>query len=85
MRMSMRHFTRLTNGFSKKAENLQRALALNCMHYNFCRKHSSIRTTSAIRAGLTDRVWTLHDLANAGPHGWRASGVVIHRANARSD
>lgn len=64
MRMSMRRFTRLTNGFSKKAENLQRALALHFMHYNFCRKHSSIKTTPAIKAGLTNRMWTLHDLAN---------------------
>jgi hypothetical protein len=64
MRMSIRRFTRLTNGFSKKAENLQRALALNFMHYNFCRKHQSIKTTPAIRAGLTDRMWTMHDLAN---------------------
>lgn len=63
MRMSMRRFTRLTNGFSKKAENLQRALALNFMYYNFCRKHSTIKTTPAIKAGLTDRTWTLHDLA----------------------
>lgn len=64
MRMSMRRFTRLTNGFSKKAENLQRSLALYFMHYNFCRKHSTIKTTPAIKAGLTDRIWTLHDLAN---------------------
>jgi IS1 family transposase len=64
MRMSMRRFTRLTNGFSKKALNLQRALALHFMYYNFCRKHSTIKTTPAIKAGLTDRVWTLHDLAN---------------------
>jgi IS1 family transposase len=63
MRMSMRRFTRLTNGFSKKAENLQRALAINFMHYNFCRKHLTIKTTPAIKAGLTDRIWTLHDLA----------------------
>ena len=63
MRMSMRRFTRLTNGFSKKAENLQRALALNFMYYNFCRKHSTIKTTPAIKARLTDRTWTLHDLA----------------------
>jgi hypothetical protein len=63
MRMSMRRFTRLTNAFSKKAENLQRALALNFMHYNLCRKHSSRRPTPAIRAGLTNRIWTLHDLA----------------------
>jgi hypothetical protein len=53
MRMSMRRFTRLTNGFSKKAENLQRALAINFAYYNFCRKHMSIRTTPAIKAGLT--------------------------------
>jgi len=63
MRMSMRRFTRLTNGFSKKAENLQRALALHFMHYNFCRRHQTIKTTPAIAAGLTDRTWTLHDLA----------------------
>lgn len=64
MRMSMRRFTRLTNGFLKRAENLQRALALYFMHYNFCRRHSTIKTTPAIKAGLTDRIWTLHDLAN---------------------
>ncbi|MHB8432626.1 MAG: IS1 family transposase [Candidatus Tyrphobacter sp.] len=64
MRMSMRRFTRLTNGFSKKALNLQRALALYFMHYNFCRRHQTLKTTPAIAAGLTDRLWTLHDLAN---------------------
>jgi IS1 family transposase len=64
MRMSMRRFTRLTNGYSKKAENLQRALAINFMYYNFCRKHMTIKTTPALKAGLTDRYWTLHDLAN---------------------
>ncbi len=63
MRMSMRRFTRLTNGFSKKALNLQRALALNFMHYNFCRRHSTIKTTPALKAGITNRLWTLHDLA----------------------
>jgi hypothetical protein len=63
MRMSKRRFTRLTNGFSKKAQNLQRALALNFMFYNFCRKHQTIKTTLAIKARLTDRIWTLHDLA----------------------
>jgi IS1 family transposase len=64
MRMSMRRFTRLTNAFSKKQQNLQRALALHFMHYNFCRKHQTLKTTPAIKAGLTDRTWTLHDLAN---------------------
>jgi IS1 family transposase len=63
MRMSMRRFTRLTNGFSKKAQNLQRALALHFMYYNFCRKHQTLKTTPAIAAGLTDRIWTLHDIA----------------------
>jgi IS1 family transposase len=64
MRMSMRRFTRLTNGFSKKMMNLQRALALHYMHYNFCRVHSTLKTTPAIASRLTDRIWTLHDLAN---------------------
>ena len=63
MRMSMRRFMRLTNGASKKAQNLQRALALHFMHYNFCRKHTTIKTTPAMKAGLTDRLRTLHDLA----------------------
>ncbi|MGH7737512.1 MAG: IS1 family transposase [Candidatus Tyrphobacter sp.] len=64
MRMSMRRFTRLTNGFSKKMANLQCALALHYMHYNFCRVHSTLKTTPAIASNLTDRIWTLHDLAN---------------------
>ncbi len=63
LRMSSRRFTRLTNAFSKKAENLAHALALHYMHYNFCRKHMTIKTTPAMAAGLTDRLWTLHDLA----------------------
>jgi IS1 family transposase len=64
MRMSMRRFTRLTNAFSKKAQNLQRALALHFMYYNFCRRHQTLKTTPAIAAGLTDRIWSLRDLAN---------------------
>jgi len=63
MRMSMRRFTRLTNGFSKKPQNLQHALALHFIYYNFCRKHQTLKTTPAIAAGLTDRIWTLHDIA----------------------
>ncbi len=63
MRMHMRRFTRLTNAFSKKIQNLERALALHFMYYNFCRKHQALKTTPAIAAGLTDRIWTLHDLA----------------------
>ncbi len=64
MRMSMRRFTRLTNAFSKKVENHRRALALHFMYYNFCRVHSTLKTTPSIKHGLTDRIWTLHDLAN---------------------
>ena len=64
MRMHMRRFTRLTNAFSKKAENHRRALAFHFMYYNFVKRHSSVKTTPAIAAGVTDRTWTVHDLAN---------------------
>lgn len=64
MRMSMRRFTRLTNGHSKKLENHEAAVALHFMHYNFCRIHSTLRCTPAMQAGLTDRVWELSDIAN---------------------
>jgi IS1 family transposase len=62
MRMSMRRFTRLTNGFSKKLENHGHALALYFMHYNFCRVHKTLRVTPAMEAGLSDHVWTLEEL-----------------------
>jgi IS1 family transposase len=62
MRMGMRRFTRLTNGFSKKIENHMRAVALYFMHYNFARPHTTLSkrypTTPAMAAGLTDHVWT---------------------------
>lgn len=64
MRMQMRRFTRLTNAFSKKAQNLQRSIAIYAVHYNFVRKHSTIKTTPAIAHKLTDRQWTLEDIAN---------------------
>ena len=59
MRMSMRRFTRLTNGFSKKVENHSHALALYFVHYNFCRLHKSLKVTPAMAAGVSD---TLHDM-----------------------
>ena len=62
MRMSMRRFTRLTNGFSKKLENHGHALALYFLHYNFCRVHKTLRVTPAMEAELTDHVWTLEEL-----------------------
>jgi transposase-like protein/IS1 family transposase len=66
IRMQMRRFTRLTNAFSKKWENLKAALALFFAHYNFCRKHSSIgKQTPAMASGLTDHVWTIQELLAA--------------------
>ncbi|HEY8751174.1 MAG TPA: IS1 family transposase [Tepidisphaeraceae bacterium] len=62
MRMQMRRFTRLTNGFSKKVENMKHTVALHFMHYNFCRIHKSIRVTPAMEAKLTDHVWGLEEL-----------------------
>jgi hypothetical protein len=62
MRMSMRRFTRLTNGFSKKVENLGHAVALHFMHYNFCGIHQTLRVTPAMAAGLADHVWELSEL-----------------------
>ena len=62
MRRSIRRFTRLTNGFSKKWENHWAALALYFAFYNFCRIHSSIRVTPAMQAGITDHVWDLAEL-----------------------
>jgi IS1 family transposase len=64
MRMSMRRLTRLTNGFSKKWENLNAALALHIACYNFCRVHQSLRVTPAMEAGITDHVWTLEELVS---------------------
>lgn len=61
-RMSMRRFTRLTNGFSKKLENHFCALALYFMHYNFCRVHQTLKATPAVAAGVADHVWSLEEM-----------------------
>jgi len=67
MRMGMRRFTRLTNGFSKKVENLAHAVSLHYMHYNFARPHSALKDpyprTPAMAAGKADHVWTLKEIA----------------------
>jgi IS1 family transposase len=63
MRMGMRRFTRLSNGFSKKVENLAHAVSLHYMHYNFARIHQTIKTTPAIAAGVADHVWSLEEIA----------------------
>lgn len=62
MRMNIRRFTRLTNGFSKKVENLGYAVALHFMYYNFCRIHRSLRVTPAMEAGVTDHVWEIEEI-----------------------
>jgi hypothetical protein len=69
MRMGMRRFTRLTNGFSKKAENHADAVSLHFMSYNYCRPHTTltkarkgVTTTPAMACGLTDHVWTFEKI-----------------------
>lgn len=62
MRMGMRRYTRLTNGFSKKLENHCHMTAIFFTYYNFCRRHQTIKTTPAIAAKLADRVWSIEDL-----------------------
>ncbi len=62
MRMSMRRFTRLTNGFSKKVENHAHAIALHFMFYNYARIHKTLRVTPAMAAGLARKPWTIQDL-----------------------
>ena len=63
MRMSMRRFTRLTNAFSKKVENLGHAVALHFMFYNYGRIHKTLRVTPAMEAGRSDHVWSLEEIA----------------------
>ena len=62
MRMSMRRFTRLTNAFSKKAENHTHALALSFTFYNFVRQHKTLRCSPAMAAGLSKTLWSMEDI-----------------------
>jgi hypothetical protein len=62
MRMQIRRLTRLTNGFSKKWENLWAALCLHFAWYNFVRVHRSLRVTPAMESNLTDHIWTIAEL-----------------------
>jgi len=68
MRMNMRRFTRLTNGFSKKLENHMLALALYFMHYNFVRPHKTLANpyprTPAMAAGVTDHIWDVTEVVS---------------------
>lgn len=67
MRMSMRRFTRLTNGFSKKLENHMHAISLHYMYYNFGRIHKTLKVTPAMEAGVAGHVWSLEEIANLAP------------------
>ncbi|RYC29611.1 DDE domain-containing protein [Lichenibacterium minor] len=64
MRMHMRRFTRLTNAFSKKFENHAHMVALYAVWYNFVRVHKSLRVSPAMAAGISDRLWSMEDLAS---------------------
>ena len=87
MRMSMRRFTRLTNGFSKKIDNHVYALALYFAFYNFCRIHKTLKVTPAMAAGITSELWSMEDIAERiesqrpqagkrGPYKKRAANAV---------
>ena len=67
MRMGMRRFTRLTNGFSKKIEMHMHAVSLHFMHYNFARIHKTLKVTPAMAAGLCERVWSIEEIVNLVP------------------
>jgi hypothetical protein len=62
MRMSMRRFTRLTNGFSKKVENHMHAIAIHYMYYNFARIHKTLRCSPAMEAGVSKTLWSISDI-----------------------
>lgn len=62
VRMHVRRFTRLCNGFSKKLDNHRAAVSLHVAWYNFCRVHESLRVTPAMEAGITDHVWSVEEL-----------------------
>lgn len=62
MRMHMRRFTRLTNGFSKKVENHAYAIALHMMYYNFVKMHSKLRMSPAMAAGVSSKLWEIGDI-----------------------
>lgn len=64
-RMQMRRFTRLTNGFSKKIENLKAAVGLHFAHYNLVRTHGTIKVSPAMEAGITNRLWSIKELIEA--------------------
>lgn len=79
MRMRMRRFTRLTNGFSKKLENLCHAVALHYQVYNFVTRHKTLRMPPALKAGVTDHMWTLEEVVALADDS-SLSGEIFERA-----
>ena len=80
MRMSMRRFTRLTNGFSKKLQNHEYMVALYALWYNFVRIHKTLRTSRAMAAGIEKRLWSMEDvvaLIDARQEGGKVSGSTL--------
>ena len=71
IRMGVRRYTRLTNAFSKKIENHAAATALHFAHYNFVRRHQTLRTSPAMAAGITKTLWSTEDLVAAALDGAR--------------
>jgi IS1 family transposase len=84
MRMGMRRFTRLTNGFSRKIENHIAAVAIYFIHYNFCRVHQTLRITPAMAAGLTDHVGSVEEVCGLAPeperYGARIDKAMVMKA-----
>lgn len=76
LRMGMRRFTRLTNGFSKKVENHRHMVALFFLYYNFCRVHSTLRVTPAMEAGISDHVWSLEEMCELLPQTRKAAACI---------
>lgn len=85
-RMSVRRLTRLTNAFSKKIENMEAAIALHYMHYNFARIHGSLGTTPAVAAGVSRYRWSADEIAGLldDPQYADALKVQMHRKTAAS-
>lgn len=72
-----RRFTRLTNAFSKKAENHAHSVALNFMYYNFVRIHATLRCTPAMAAGVTKTLWEIADMVKV-LEDWEARQTIAH-------
>jgi IS1 family transposase len=79
MRMHMRRFTRLTNGFSKKVDNHRHSVSLHYMFYNFCRIHQTLKVTPAMEAGITDHVWSVEELCALMPKPVVTTSMMGHK------